>query len=87
MVSISDIPTVQCCQNLGSFLDKEKEKIRKKCRIGDTCFMSLAKIGGNLFTRHPENIDHVHKYSNNILPVIIILGTNAHGGVIVFMME
>ena len=46
--------------------------------------MSLETIGGNLFTRHPKNINHAHKDSHNLLSVIIILGTNVHGGEIVF---
>ena len=48
-------------------MDKEKEKINKKYRIGDTCFMFLETIGGNLFTRHPKNLKNVHRDSNNIL--------------------
>ena len=68
-------------------MDKAKENIPKQCRISDTCFTSLATIGGNLFTRHPKNLNRVHKDSNNILSAIIILGTNVHGGETVFMME
>ena len=48
-------------------MDKAKEKIPKQCRIVDTCFKSLATIEGNLFTRHPNNLNHVHKDSNNLL--------------------
>ena len=44
----------------------------------------MANIGGNLFTRHSKNLNHVHKDSNNLLSVIIILGTNSHGGETVF---
>ena len=44
----------------------------------------MATIGGNLFTGHPKNLNHVHKESNDILSVIIILGTNFHGGETVF---
>ena len=46
--------------------------------------MSLANIGGNLFTRHPNNLNHLQKYSNDLLSVIIVLGTNVHGGETVF---
>ena len=84
MVSISDMPTIKYWKNLGSIMDKSKEKIPKQFIIGDTCFMSFADIGGNLFTRHPNNLSHVHKDSNNLLPVIIILGTYVHGGETVF---
>ena len=71
-------------QNLGSMMDKAKENIPKQCRIGDKIFTSLAIIGGNLFTRHPKNLNHVHKYSNVLLSVILILGTNIHVSKIVF---
>ena len=65
-------------------MDKAKYKIPIQCRIGDTCFTSLATIGGNLFTIHPKNINNVHKDSNDVLSVIIILGTNVHVGETVF---
>ena len=58
--------------------------IPKECRIGDTCFTLLATIGGNLYTRHVKNLNPVHKYSKDILLVIIILGTDVNGGETVF---
>ena len=86
MVSISDMPTIQYWQNVGSLLDKSKYKITKQCRIVNTCFTSLETIGRNLFTRHPQNFNHVHKDNNYLLSVIIILVTNVHGGETVFLM-
>ena len=65
-------------------MDESKEKIPKQCRIGDTCFTSLANIGGNLFIRHPKNINQVHKDSNDLLSVVIILGTDVHDGETIF---
>ena len=65
-------------------MDKSEKKIMKECRISDTCFMSFATIGGNLYTENPKNINHVHRDSNNILSVIIILGTDVNGGKTVF---
>ena len=59
-------------------MEKEKENIPKQCIIGDTCFTLLETIGDDLFTRHPKNINHVHKNSNNLLSVIIILGPDVH---------
>ena len=44
----------------------------------------MATIGNNLFTRHPNNLNHVDKYSNDLLSVIIMLGKNVHGGETVF---
>ena len=54
MVSISYIPTIKYWKNLGRFIDTAKEKIPKKCSIGDACFISFATIGGNLFMKHPK---------------------------------
>ena len=65
-------------------MDKEKEMIPNECTIGDTCFTSLATIGGNLYTRYAKNLNHVHKDSKYLLSVIIILGTDVHGGEKVF---
>ena len=84
MVSIGDMPTIKYWQNLGSIMDKAKEKIPKQCIIGDTCFTSLANIGGNLFSRNPKNNNHLHKDSNNLSSAIIILVTDVHGGETVF---
>ena len=67
IVSISDISTVKYWQNLGRIMEEAKVMTPKECRIGDTCFTSLATIGGNLYTRHPNNLSHVHKYSKDIL--------------------
>ena len=80
LVSIYDMPTIKNWQNLGRTMEKTKDKIPKEFRIGDTCFMSLATIGGNLFKRHSNNLNHVHINSNNLMSVITILGTNVHGG-------
>ena len=84
LVSISEMPTIKYWQNLERTMDKAKEMIPNECRIGDTCFTSLAIIGGNLYTRHPKNLNHVHKYSKDLMSVIIILGTDVHGGETVF---
>ena len=80
MVSISDKPSIKYWQDLGSTIDKAKDMIPKDCRIGETCFTSLATIGGNLYTRYPKNTNHVQKGINDILSVIIILGTDVCGG-------
>ena len=85
-VSINETPTIKYWENLVWTMDKAKEKIPKQCRIGDTCFKSLANIGGNLYTRHENNLNHVHKDSKYLLSVIIILGTYVNGGETVFMM-
>ena len=85
MVSIREIPSVKYWQNLRKVLDTTKEKIPKKYRIGDTCFMSLETIGGNIYTRHPKNLNDVQKGVNYLLSVIIILGTDVNGGKTVFL--
>ena len=66
--------------NLESIMDKAKEMTQKEFIIGDTCFTSLATIGGNIYTIHVKNLNHVQKYSKDILSVIIILGTDVNGG-------
>ena len=83
-VSISDMPTIKYWQNLEKNMDKAKKIIPNECRIGDTCFTSLATIGGNLYTRNAKNLNNVHKDSKDLLSVIIILGTDVHGGETVF---
>ena len=83
-LKLYDMPTIKYWKNLGSTMDKAKQIIPKECRIDDTYFTSLPNIGGNLYTRHVKNLNHVHKDSKDILPVIIILGTDVNGGEIVF---
>ena len=78
------MPTIKYWQNLGSNMDKAKEIIPKEFRIGDTCFTSLANIGGNLYTRHVKNNNNVHKDSKYLLSVIIILVTDVNDGETVF---
>ena len=74
-------------EEFGKNMLREKHGIPKECKIGDTCFTSLATIGGNLFTRHPKNLNHIHKYSNDLLSVIINLGTDVNGCEKLFLME
>ena len=83
-VPMGEMPTIKYQQNLGRITNQAKEVIPVECRIGDTCFTSLATIGGKLYTRHPKNINHVHKDSKDLLSVIIILGTYVKGGETVF---
>ena len=88
IVSMNEMPTIKYWQNLGRTMDKAKEMIPNEGRIGDTCFTSLATIGGNLYTRHPKNQNHVHKECKDLLSVIIILGTDVHGGeTVLFFVE
>ena len=49
IVSMIEMPTIKYWQNLGRIMNEAKMVIPKECRIGDTCFTSLATIGGNLF--------------------------------------
>ena len=84
IVSISDMQTIKYRQKLGSMMNKSQEKIPKQYWIGDTCLTSLVTIGGNLFTINPNILNHVHKYSNDLLSVIIFLGTNFYVGETVY---
>ena len=65
-------------------MDTAKERIPKQCRIGDTCFISLATIGGYLFMIHPKKLNHIHKESNDLMSVIVILVIDVHGDKIMF---
>ena len=87
IVSIYEMPTIKYWQNLGRAMDKAKKMIPNESRIGDTCFTILATIGENLYTRHKKNLYNLHKDSNDLLSVIIILGTDVHGGETVLMIE
>ena len=40
----------------------------------------MANIGGNLYTRQANNLNHIHRDSQDLLPVITILGTDVNGG-------
>ena len=73
-VSMGEMPNIRYWQNLGRIMEEAKVMIPKECRIGDTCFTSFKTTGGNLYTRNPNNPNHVHRYSKDILLVIIILG-------------
>ena len=81
------MPTKKYWQNLGIFMGNAKDNIPKQFRIGDTSFTSLTTIGGNLRTRHPKNCTHVQKDSYDLLSVIFVLATGAHGYETVFNME
>ena len=69
---------------MGRITNEAKMMIPKEYIIDDTCFTSLAPIGGNLYTRHIKNINNLHKDSKVLLSVIIILVTYANGGETVF---
>ena len=57
-----------CSRCVIGIFDKSKiPMIPKKCRIGDTCFISLATIGGNLYTRHVNNFNNVQINSKDLL--------------------
>ena len=61
-----------------------KEKIPLQFRIGVTCFTSIYIIGGKIYINHTKNVNHVHKYSKDLVPVIITTETNVSGGETLF---
>ena len=67
IVSMIEMPTIKYWQNLGRIMNQVKKVIPVECRIGDTCFTSLATIGENLYTRHVKNLNHLHKDSKYLL--------------------
>ena len=54
------------------------------CIIGENIFTSIAVIGGKLYISHPKNLNHLHKYSKDMIYVIITLGGNISEGYNVF---
>ena len=83
-VSMIEMPTIKYWKNLGRIMNQAKMMVPEEWRIGDTCFTSLETIRVNLYTIHPKNLNHVHKYSKDLLSVIIILGTDVNSGETVF---
>ena len=83
-VSISDIPTIKYWQNLVKIMDTAEDKIPKQFICGDICFTSLEKLEEIYIQDTQKTFNHVNTDSNDILLVVIILGTYAHGGEIVF---
>ena len=81
------MPDIKYWNNLREIMDNAKENNPKQYRIGDTCFSLLATIGGNLLTRHPKKSNNVHKDSNDLLSMIIILETDVCGEKPVYFME
>ena len=69
------MPTIKYWQNWGNLRILQKRIFLKNTVL----VIHVLPIGGNLFTRHLKNINHVQKDSNNRLSVIIILGTDFHG--------
>ena len=61
-----------------------KEILPSTCRIGGTFFASMAVIGGKLYRNHPNNMNHVHKDTKDLVSVIITLGKNISWGNTVF---
>ena len=45
----------------------------------------MAIIGGDLYTRHQEKLNHVNKDVSDILSVILVMGADVHGGKTVFL--
>ena len=44
--------------------------------IGNNCFMSVATIGGHLFSRNPKKMNHVNIYTNDISSLVMTMGNN-----------
>ena len=40
------------------------------------CFTSISAIGGEIYSNHPQNMNHVHIDSNDLVSVIISPVTN-----------
>ena len=67
-------------ETFGNILDVSYRKIPLQFRIWDTCSMSIALIGGKLYSNHPKKLNSVHKDSKDLVSVITTLGDNITGG-------
>ena len=67
MDTINQVEGVHYWQHQRLNIISAKEQILEKCRIGGTYFTSVAIIGGILFTRNSKNMNHVHKYHNDLV--------------------
>ena len=47
----------------------------------------MAIIGGKLFSNHPKNMNHVHRYKKDLLSVITTMVKNIRGGDTMFYNE
>ena len=47
----------------------------------------MAVIGGKLYSRHPKNMNHLHKDTKDLVSVIITMGKNISRGYTVFYDE
>ena len=74
----------QYWSNLKAKLETTKEILPPTCRIGKTVFISMAVIGGKLYSNHPKNLNHVHKDAKYLVSNIITVGKDISGGDTVF---
>ena len=61
----------QCRKILKETLEMEKYILPSTLIIGETNFTSMDFIGGKLFSNHPNNLNHIHKDSKDLISVII----------------
>ena len=87
LVSISGIPNIKYWKNLRKNMNTAKENIPKQCIIGDTCLYVIGNYWREFIHKTSKNLNCVHKDSNDLLSVIITLGTDAHDGKIFFKLE
>ena len=84
---IEKMSTNKYWQNMKKCLIAGKENIPLQCRIGETCFTLIYIIGGKIYSYHPKNMNCVHKYSKDLMSVIITPVKNSRGGNTFFMMD
>ena len=67
MDSISQVEDVHNWKHQRLNIITAKEIIPDKCIICGTFFTSIAIVGEKLFTRNSKNMNHVHKYHNDLV--------------------
>ena len=65
-------------------MEKSKEILPSTCIIGETIFTYMDFIDGKLYSNHPKSLNRVHKYSKDMVYVIITVGKDISGGDTVF---
>ena len=78
------MPTTNYWNKLSLLLPKT---IPENCRVGKAYFTSVVIIGGKLYSTHPKNMKHVHKYIKDMLSDIITPGNHVSDRHTIFMIE
>ena len=66
------------------WISAARGKILKKSHLGETCFTSIAIIGGKIYSNYTKHIKHANKYGKELFSGIVTLGSYVSGKDTVF---